>query len=319
MSRHIENQHKHPELVTDNTLHVVAVCSNPARYHSRYRLTREFMTRMGDTPNVKLYMVETAFGDRHHEVTVTGHDLHLQLRTHSEIWVKENQINLGVRYLLPRNWKYMAWVDADVDFRDPYWAQETIHQLQHFPVLQPFQQALDLDSLGGVMATHQSFGYLTQRGVRIQKHSGEPYQYGHTGYAWACTRSWWEHVGGLVDFAILGSGDHHMGWAIIGSVDSTIHRGMSPAFFRKLQEWQSKAVVASHREVGFVPGRIEHHFHGAKANRKYRERWKILVDHKFDPDKNLMHDEAGVLQLINNPGLEKAIRQYNRERREDDI
>jgi hypothetical protein len=32
-----------------------------------------------------------------------------------------------------------------------------------------------------------------------------------------------------------------------------------------------------------------------------------------------MYDQQGVVQLINNPGLEQAIRKYNRDRHEDSI
>lgn len=315
---HLVQQHR-PDLRSDNTLHVVTSITNTSRWHSRYRLAREFMERMEGTPNVALYVVEGAFGDRHHEVTDSSNPRHLQLRIHSEIWVKENLINLGVRYLLPRDWRYMAWVDGDVEFRDPHWAQETMHQLQHFPVLQPWQQCADLGPLGDVMQAHTSMGYLNQKGERIQRHSAEPYRYGHSGFAWACRRDFWEAVGGLMDFCVLGSGDHHMGWATIGDVDSTIHQKMLPSFFARCRDWQRRALMVSHKEIGFVNGRIEHHFHGSKTKRQYRERWQILIDHKFDPDKHLMYDEDGLVQLVGKPELEKEIRKYNRDRSEDSI
>lgn len=316
---HISSQIQHPTLVHDSTLHVVCVVSNPARYHSRYRLSRESLAELAATPHVALHVVEAAFGDRHHEIAVDGPE-HLRVRTSSEIWIKENMINLGVRHLLPRDWRYMAWVDADVFFRDRGWALECIHQLQHFPVLQPWQQCADLGLQGNIMQTFQSFGLLCQRGVRIQAHAGEPYPYGHSGFAWACTRAFYEQAEGLVDFAILGSADHHMAWAMRGDVDKTIHGKMVPSWTRRLHEWQARAVRVTHHEVGFSPGRIEHKFHGPKKRRGYRERWQILVDYRFDPDTDLVRDPQGVIQLAGNkPGLEQAIRRYNRERLEDSI
>lgn len=316
---HIASQIKHPELKSDNTLHVIGVVSNPVRYHSRYRLARDFMDEMESAPNVKAYMVEAAFGDRHHEVTYTENENHLQVRTSSEIWLKENMINLGVRHLLPRDWKYVAWVDADVHFREKEWGQEAMHQLQHFPVIQPWQQCSDLGPLGSVVQLHNSFGFLHQKGVRKQQFSAEPYPYAHSGFAWAATRGFWEAVGGLPDFCILGSADHHAAWACTDMVDVTIHRGMTPAFFRRLHEWQARAVRITHRQVGFSPGRIEHQFHGPKKRRYYRERWQILVDHDYDPDKDLVYDPQGLIQLVGKPNLEQAIRQYNRSRYEDSI
>lgn len=313
---HIVNQIQSAGVQQSNVLHVVGVVSNPARWHSRYRLAREWQEAMRATPGVQLHTVETAFGDRHHEVTSSDD---LQLRTKSEAWIKESMINLGVRDLLPKDWKYVAWVDADVAFRNPGWAQETIHQLQHFHVVQPWQQCTDLGFQGDILGTFNSFGLLHQKGTVKQRHSGEPYLYAHSGFAWACTRAFWEQVGGLVDFAILGSADHHMAWAMIGEVDSTIHRGMAPSFFRRLREWQDRAVRLTHKQVGFTPGRIEHAFHGPKKRRYYRERWQVLVDHGFDPDKDLIRDEQGLIQIVGKPALEHAILQYNRSRFEDSI
>jgi hypothetical protein len=318
-AKHLANQIQHPELISDNTLHVVGIVTNPVRFHSRYRLAREWLDEMGQTPNVKPYLAEAAFGDRHHEVTSSQAD-HLQVRTRGECWIKENLINLGVRTLLPRDWKYVAWIDCDVTFRDPEWAQETLHQLQHWPVVQPWQQCADLGYLGDILQTHNSFGYMHATDRRIQRWSGEPYPYGHTGFAWAATRAFWEQTGGLLDFCILGSADHHMAWACIGECDSTIHQGMTPKFFQRIREWQDRATRITHREVGYVPGRIEHFFHGPKRRRYYKERWQILVDHKFDPDVDLVHDPQGVVQLAGNkPDLERALRKYNRSRFEDSI
>jgi hypothetical protein len=318
MGHHILPQLHHPELRGDNTLHVVGVVSNVERYHARYRLAREWIERMRATRGVTLHMVEAAFGDRQHEL-VDADEHGLRLRVTTNAWIKENMINLGVRHLLPQDWRYVAWVDCDVEFRDPYWAQETLHQLQHFPLLQPWQSCADLGPHGSVFLTHTSFGCVDQRGVRKQTHPGEPYQYAHSGFAWACTRAFWEQVGGLLDVAILGSGDHHMAWAAIGDAARSVHKGMSDGFKRACLAWQTRATKLTHREVGFVPGRIEHHFHGPKKRRYYRERWQILVANGYDPETDLMRDAQGVVHIVGKPALEKSIRQYNRARLEDSI
>jgi len=262
---------------------------------------------------------EAAFGDRHHEVTEHGHERHHRVRVTTNAWLKENMINLGVRHLLPSDWRYLAWVDADVEFRDPRWAQETLHQLQHFHVVQPWQHCADLGPHGSITKTHTSFGYLTQTGARMQRHANEPYQYGHSGFAWACTRTFYEQVGGLLDIGILGSGDHHMAWGCVGRPDVAVHRQLHENYRRRVHEWSARAVRLTHGEVGFCVGRIEHAFHGPKARRYYKERWQILVDHAFDPDTDLMRDAQGCLHIVGKPGLEASIRKYNRARHEDSI
>jgi hypothetical protein len=278
---------------------------------------------MAKTDGVKLTIVETAYGDRHHELADICHEVgcdYLALRTASEIWIKENMINLGMRQVLVKypSAKYLAWLDADISFRDPNWARETVQQLQHFEVVQPWSDALDLGPSGNVMQHFKGFGFQHQRRIPKQMHPSQTYyQYAHTGFAWACTRRFWEAVGGLPDFAILGSADHHAAFAMIGHVKDTIHGTMASSFFRRLYDWQRDAVRVTKNEVGFVLGRIEHYFHGPKKRRFYRERWDILKG--YDPDKHLMHDDAGIIQLCDNPKLEHDIMMYNRSRREDDI
>lgn len=321
---HLNNQIKNPGLISDNTLHVIGVISNPVRYHSRYRIAREWIAEMAKTPNVKLHIVETAFGDRQHELAEICELLdvdYLPLRTRSEIWIKESMINVMARRVFgmhPRA-QFMAWIDADISFRDPNWATETIQQLQHFPVIQPWSDCADLGPMGNVMQLFKSFGYQHQRRQPKQKLPTQPYQYAHTGFAWACTRAFFENVGGLMDFPILGSADHHMAFAMIGEVVDTIHGKMSEEFKRRCFEWQARAVRVTHKEVGFVMGRIEHTFHGPKKRRYYRERWAILYSNGYNPDTDTMYDSQGLIQLVGKPSLEQEIRLYNRSRFEDSI
>lgn len=312
--------HRH-ELQKSNVLHVIGVISNPAMYHSRYRIFREWYKEMSNTSHVKLYIVEAAYGDRKHEVTEDNNSSHLQIRTTQDIWIKENMINLGVERLLPDDWKYVAWVDCDIFFRNPNWAIETIHQLQHFSVVQPWQQCIDLGHAGNILTTFNSFGYIHQRGDRKQRWSGEPYIYAHSGFAWACTRKLWENMRGkgLLEHCILGSADHHMAWAFIDDVKSTIHNKMSKSYFRLCEEWQKGVNKITYGEVGYTSGRIEHMFHGPKNRRYYRERWQILIDNHFDPDDDLVYSEEGVIYVTGKPKLVHDIRKYNRSRQEDSI
>jgi hypothetical protein len=71
--------------------------------------------------------------------------------------------------------------------------------------------------------------------------------------------------------------------------------------------------------LGYVPGVIRHYFHGSKENRKYGDRWKILLNHNFSPREHLTHDETGI--LIPSPECPREmldeILNYFKERNED--
>jgi hypothetical protein len=319
MQTHITNHIHHHDLMSDNTLYVIGVCTNPVRYHSRYRIAREWIEHMAQSSNVRLILVEAAFGDRHHELSPENDEYDfLPYRIKSEAWIKESLINLGARHAFVKyNANYLAWIDMDIFFRREDWAMETMQQLQHFSIVQPWQDCADLGPHGGISRHFRSFGFQHQRRKPKQKHPSQPYEYAHSGFAWACTRSFFEQVQGLMNFAILGSADHHMAFACIGETKDTIHKMMHPSFFRKCFEWQDRAMRVTNGEVGFVNGRIEHQFHGPKNRRYYRERWQILVDWQYDPDKDLMTDAQGITTLVGKPKLEHAVKMYNRSRLED--
>jgi hypothetical protein len=321
ITRYVLSGIRNPELTSDSTLHVIGVVSNPARYHSRYKIFREWAAAMVATKNVVLHVAELAFGDRQFEVT--GDDCptqsQLQLRSSAELWHKENLINLAAQWLLPRDWRYVAWVDADVWFNRPDWALETIHQLQHYAIVQPWSECADEGPHSNTMQMYRSFCSQVAKGVEVAPKTYPGYPLGHSGFAWACTRTFWENTRGLVDFSVLGSADYHMAWGAVGRVDETIHGGLTTGYADALRAWARRANRETHGTVGYVPGTLSHRFHGAKRNRHYQDRWKILVDHAFDPEVDLRRDAQGLLSIYGKPALEGAIRDYMRSRNEDSI
>lgn len=309
-------------------LNVVAVCSNPARYETRYRLFRDFMEHMKDS-RVNLYVVETQQGDRAFELTESSNPNHIQLRTYDEIWIKENMVNIGISRL-PRDWEYVAWIDGDINFANKNWATETVQQLQSYSVVQLFETAIDLGPRGEVLQVHQGFmSEYIKNGCNAPVGPGHYGYYSpkknfwHPGYAWAMRREAFDALGGLIDFCVLGSGDHAMAMGLIGLIERSAPQDINPKFLNELQIWQQRAEYHIKRDVGFVGGSIFHNFHGKKKDRRYVERWDIIRDNDFDPDDDIKRDWQGLLQLeVLTPRqrrLRDQIRQYFRQRNEDSI
>ena len=319
-SEHIKNQIKQAGSMTgDNTLYVIGVLSNYALYHSRYRLFRNWYQEMCATPNVKVLVVELAHGDHKHELEgEIPDDCYLPLRTpNGHLWLKEALVNAAVRYLLPKDANYLAWIDCDISFRDPSWAQQTIVKLQSYALIQPWATCTDLGPNGNAILNHKSFASLYASGVPIKSTWDKDYEYAHTGYAWACTRTFFENTRGLMDFCLVGSADHHQAWGAINRVFDSVHGKMSDGFKQSCVEWAEAAYRATNGNIGFVQTRIEHHFHGSKNKRQYRERWQMFIDHQFDPKKDLRRDKWGIPYLYGKPALDEEIRRYNLLRHED--
>lgn len=317
----------HGRAFQPSDLHVITAITNPVRYRSRWNLYREFAKRVEDA-GATLWTAEAAFGERPHEITFNDRERHLQLRTPAEVWHKENLQNLLVQRL-PHDWKYVACVDADTFFARPDWAVETIHQLQHHAVVQMWSECVDLSPSYGIVS--DASGGERLPGMVAQHHRGhrwgkQPYgkHPGHCGYAWAYRRDAWDTFGGLVDFSVCGANDHHMARALLGDdILNTVHSASSPGLKAALSHWGKRA-RAVRRNVGFVDGLIFHHWHGPKVNRRYTDRWQILVESQFDPATDLKRDWQGVYQLVDDGSdrlvkLRDDLRAYFRQRNEDSI
>lgn len=275
----------------ENKLNVIIVISNPCNYKRRYILAKEFIKRIThEESNVRLFIVELAYGNQKYYLTKEDNANHLQLRTEVPLWHKENMINLAVKYLLPKNYKAFAWIDADIEFESSTWVIDTLKILNGTKdIVQLFSHAVDMDKDKKTMSVFNSAGYQYNIDKKYKNIGG--INYWHTGYAWAMTRNAYEKIDGLYDIAIIGSADYIMMRSIINSytIDMDLY---SDNYMKNLIEFQDKAKGLN---FGYIPGVIKHHFHGNKKNRKYYLRNEILKKYKYSPDLHITKDEIGLI------------------------
>jgi hypothetical protein len=301
-----------------NLLHVVATVANPVRWASRIRLAHDFIAHMLDS-GVALTIVECAYGDRPFDLADVAHINHVGVRARTLVWNKESLLNIGAARA-PSHFKHFAFIDADVRFRKAHWAAETVQALQQYDVVQPWSDCYDLGPNDDHMHAHRSFCRLWADGKPIVQgpNAMSGYEFGHPGYAWAFTRQALDWVGGLVETAALGAADHHMALALVGRVDDSIPRRMHPNYRKPLALWQDRAMRHIAGNVSYVPGTIEHSWHGSKQRRKYVDRWSVLIDNEYDPQTDIKRNSFGVIELAGNkPALRRDIDAYFRGRDED--
>jgi hypothetical protein len=299
----------------ESHLHVIAVISNPCQFARRYILAREFMKRMEREKHIKLYFVELAYGDQEFHVTDKRNKRHLQLRGTTPLWHKENMSNIGIRKLLPPGWKAVAWVDADIEFENSTWALDTLKVLNGYKdIVQPFSHCVDMDKYGAAMGIYPSFGFQYSK---KRPYGGTQINMWHPGYAWACTRKAYESMGGLYEVSILGAGDHNMSFSFLGKGTSSVNEAATDGYKESIVAFEEGA---KHLRLGYVPGVILHHFHGLKKNRKYMERWHILIDNAYDPYLHITKNKDGLLvpTAVCPPKILEDIMKYFKERNEDE-
>jgi hypothetical protein len=302
----------------EDRLNVIIVVSNPCEYGKRYRLANEFIKRMENEhlDEIELYVVELAYGDQKHYVAKKNNKNHLQLRTDTApLWHKENMINIGIDKLLPKGWKSVAWIDADIEFTSASWVSDTLKLLNGYKdIVQLFSHAIDMDKAEDAMSIFTSFGFQHESG---KKYGGTGVNFWHPGFAWAMTRKAYERVGGVYELSILGSGDHNMAQSLIKNGTNSVNQLVTDEYKNSVINWQNKA---NNLRLGYVPGVIRHYFHGSKKNRKYSERWQILVKNKYNPELHVTKNSDGLLVPTKEcpNSLLDDIMEYFKERNEDE-
>jgi hypothetical protein len=305
-------------------LHVFTAYSNPIRWQNRRAVHAEFEDRILES-GAQLVTIECAYGDRPWELLPRAGVTRIPVRASARLlaWNKENLINLGVRRVPDA--QNIAWIDGDILFRRKEWAAEAVEALQHYHVVQPWDTAYDLGPRGEHLQTEYSFASryasgepLSPIGPRFWRKDGGPYAYPHPGYAWAMTRQAFDWLGGLIETAVAGAADHHMALALIGHAAESIHGYASSAYAAPILAWEHRAMHHIAANIGYVPGTIEHLWHGRKSDRRYVDRWKILTDNAFDPATDLKWNGWGVVELAGNkPRLTRDLDRYFRQRDED--
>jgi hypothetical protein len=303
-------------------LDVVIPFNNPMRWQARianFRRCEDAVVAAG----VRLTTVEMAYGDRPFELSDRDGVRRVRLRGGDLIWQKENLGRLGFAAI--PDWRFGMLLDGDLLFLTPDWPVEVLQTLQ---LHRAAQVSSDLIWLGprGEYCGHGVAFMSRYTDSRRRARAGKFWQvgwtldaHGYPGGAWAWRREAYEAMGGLLDFAILGSGDLHMATALLDMPDPVAEdRDYSDGYRAALKAWRATAQKATGADVGHVPGIVLHLWHGHLDDRGYSTRGQILIRNRYDPATDIVRDRLGVIHLAGNkPLLRDDIRAYFAERDED--
>lgn len=308
----------------NRNLYIITSIFNPFGFASRYRLYENFKRHMEES-GAKLFTIEAAFGDQPFRVTSPDNPMNAQLRTNQVLWHKERLINIAAERLLHvvPDLRFLGWYDSDITFANPDWVAEVLHKLTHLAVIQPFSEAINLNSNEEYMwncpGTIRHF--LHTRGFHQFPPMPTSYTHkGHPGLAWNATREAFEAMGGLYDRCVAGSADSIMGNAFKGDWSVYLPGKPTAAMIGSIKTWSEKSGKIVRGKVGYTRGLLLHHWHGHSEQRGYEKRWDIMSFHQFDPMSDLRKDESGLWRWAGNkPQLEDDIRLSLGSRNEDEI
>ena len=214
----------------------------------------------------------------------------------------------GIERLLGDRYDAIAWLDADIRFRDDAWTESVLRALDEHDVVQCYDW----------VHRHDADGDWIMPGIVSARHLDPS----HTskGYAWAA-RSGWLRDNALYEHGIVGGGDMIMDVAfqlgagvprqMLEAVSAFVHT--SAAFREHAFRWAARLRPT---RVGYVINTIETMPHGARADRRYGERNRLLAD--FDPDSDVRIGAHGALEWSSErPALHRDVQRYFEIRRED--
>lgn len=214
-----------------------------------------------------------------------------RIYTESLLWHKETLLNKIISEL-PKKYKYIFWIDADVIFTNKNWLVDSVREFEKGAnILQPFDWCVHLDKdqlkpefdLEFAKAMYDE-GILVKKSRRIwrsfmsncvinkQYACSENYDtHGHVGFAWAARREVLDSVP-LYDKALIGGGDHIIAHAAARQIG---HKCITKSFTDDIDDvldWSKKFDVVVKGKVAYAKGDLFHIWHGDIDKRDYFNR-----------------------------------------------
>ena len=156
------------EYVSVDPLYVIVPYFNYCGFKRRRELFLEFYNRIKDNPRIRIVVCEAT--ERNHRFELPDNlpnvFQHIHIYTKDQLWIKENLINIAVRNL-PTHWKYIAWLDSDIQFVEDDWVEKVIKRFEKYQVVQMFSTIVYLGPNKQALKTDKSFGYMSRKSGKL--------------------------------------------------------------------------------------------------------------------------------------------------------
>ena len=165
---------------------------------------------------------------------------------------------------VPKQFKKLAFMDADLVYDDPKWYSETSKLLNSYDVVQMFEDAHWMNNAFTEPILRRKSTLFMEEKIYNHKH--------HPGFAWAFRREWYNKVG-YFDWAISGSGDTLSSAKWLMKTLPANFQSLPKPMFREYIKFFDKPTP----KITYLKGiDVFHLYHGSRKNRQYTERHKLL-------------------------------------------
>lgn len=296
-------------------LAVVSCYYNFGNYDTSRRNLLRFVRQMG-RDGVRVYGVEAYLaGERPLTSHLPGWK-QIELTDRQVLWHKESLLNLAEKELVPLNISNLVFMDADVWYDEPNWADKVIKSLRERPVVQPFETAV-WTGRDGQEVRHKPSAAL----AGLQNWAG------HCGFAWAMRREVLKDIGGLFDLGLLGGGDHMLAFAclhekpmeemakrqILSAITLESDGVISEAYSR----WAAGLYAWTGGHVGWIEANLYHEWHGELVHRQYHARGQVLRGLRLEKDLERLPNGTWSWSAECDPERMASVQEYFRSRSEN--
>lgn len=306
-------------------LGIVCCYFNSCAYESRKENFLQFYKSIAARTS-DICVVELAFGDADHVLPEEVNAI--KVRSNSVLWQKEALLNIGIKKLLADGYESIAWFDADILFDNAMWYQDIIDTLRQYRICQAFGKVCKYKwkkvKNGEVYADrlylHGSARYFKDTGMIYTKK-------GDSGFGWAARAEVLAECN-LFDKGIIGGGDaliwygmHHNTLNVAEACNT--HPMFSydfPDYRLSYVDWCKRWSKAVNGSVGYSYTSLQTMYHGSIRNKKYTNRYDILVEHEYDPATDIRYNDDGCIEWnTDKEEFHKHVTAYFQSRDEDDF
>lgn len=300
---------------TRDDLAIVTCHFNFGNFDTGRRNLLRFVRQM-ERDGVRVYGVEAHFED---ERPLTAHLpgwRQIALTSRQALWHKETLLNIAVNELVPSHIDNLIFMDADLWYDTPGWAEKVVGGLKLQPVVQPFETAV-WTGRDGHEVRHKSSSAV----------AGLHDWAGHCGFAWAMRRDVFNNIGGLFDLGVLGGGDHMLAFACLYEnpmeemlkleILSTVTLDMGGSAKQLYADWAAKVYSWTSGELGWINANLYHEWHGDLIHRQYHDRGRILSGLQLERDLERLPNGTWSWSPYCDPNRMTAVRNYFLNRQEN--